>query len=110
MLKVEGIIRSSKLYDVQEALAKLGVPTFSSYEVKLAGIYRGHSGWRNKTSDFIPKSKIEILCIDGEHEKIVDAILQSAKTGDKGDGIVFVYQVDKLVKIKTGETGESALR
>ena len=50
------------------------------------------------------------MCNDGEHEKIVDAILESAKTGDKGDGIVFVYQVDKLVKIKTGETGESALR
>ncbi|MEK6944715.1 MAG: P-II family nitrogen regulator [Thermoproteota archaeon] len=110
MLKIEGIIRSSKLYAVQEALAKLGIPTFSSYEVKLSGIHRGHSGWRNRTSDFIPKSKIEILCNDGEHEKIVDTILETAKTGDKGDGIVFVYQVDKLVKIKTGETGESALR
>jgi nitrogen regulatory protein P-II 1 len=110
MLKIEGIIRSSKLYAVQEALAKLGIPTFSTYEVKLAGIHRGHSGWRNRTSDFIPKSKIEILCNDGEHEKIVDTILETAKTGDKGDGIVFVYQVDKLVKIKTGETGESALR
>ncbi|MEK6971370.1 MAG: P-II family nitrogen regulator, partial [Thermoproteota archaeon] len=74
------------------------------------GIHRGHLGWRNRTSDFIPKSKIEILCNDGEHEKIVDAILNAAKTGEKGDGIVFVYQVDKLVKIKTGETGESALR
>jgi len=110
MLKVEGIIRSSKLYDVQAALAKLGISTFSSYEVKISGIHKIHSGWRNKTSDFIPKSKIEILCNDGEHEKIVDAILESAKTGDKGDGIVFVYQVDKLVKIKTGETGESALK
>jgi nitrogen regulatory protein P-II 1 len=110
MLKVEGIIRSSKLYDVQKALADLGIPTFSSYEVKLSGILKGHSGWRNKTSDFIPKLKIEILCNNGEHEKIVNAILESAKTGDKGDGIVFVYQVDKLVKIKNGQTGESALK
>ena len=110
MLKVEGIIRSSKLYDVQKALVELGIPTFSSYEVKISGIHKGHAGWRNKTSDFIPKSKIEILCNDGEHEKIVDAISNAAKTGEKGDGIVFVYQVDRLIKIKTGETGDSALK
>lgn len=110
MLKIEAIVRSSKLYDVQEALAKLGVPTFSSHEVKITGIHKVHAGWRNKTSDFIPKSKLEILCADADHQKIVDCVTEAAKTGEKGDGIVFVYNVEKLLKIKSGETGESALK
>lgn len=110
MIKVEAIIRSSKLYDVQKALASLGLTTFSSFEVKLSGLHKGHKGWRSKASDFIPKSKIEILCQDIDQEKIVNTILDAAKTGERGDGIVFVYQIDNLIKIKDNQTGESALK
>lgn len=110
MLKIEAIVRSSKLYDVQNALSDLGLPTFSSYEVKLTGLHKGHKSWRNKASDFIPKSKIEVLCADRDQEKIVKTILDSAKTGEKGDGIVFVYQIDNLVKIKNNDSGENALK
>jgi len=110
MLKIEAIIRNSKLYDVQNALASLDLPTFSSYEVKLTGLHKGHKSWRNKTSDFIPKSKIEVLCADRDQEKIVKTILDAAKTGEKGDGIVFVYHIDNLVKIKNNDRGESALK
>lgn len=110
MLKVEAIIRSSKLYDVQAALADIGVPTFSSFEVKISGIHKGHKSLKNKTSDFIPKSKIEILCQDQDQEKIVKAVLDAAKTGERGDGIVFVCRIDNLVRVRDGQTGESSLK
>ena len=65
---------------------------------------------RNKTSDFIPKSKLEILCAEEDEDKIVSAIQKNANTGEKGDGVVFTYGIDKLVKIKSGETGNAALQ
>jgi len=110
MLKIEAIIRSSKLYDVQAALADAGIDTFTSFEVKLSGLHKGHQGLRNKTSDFISKSKIEILCPDQDREKTVQAILGAAKTGDRGDGIIFVCQIDNLIKIRDSKTGEAALK
>ncbi len=109
MIKIEAVIRTSKIHDVQDALAELDIPTISTYEVQLSGIHKGHKGWRNKTSDYLPKSKIEILSTDEKQESLVNAILNSAKTGEKGDGIVLAYPIDKLVKIKNGESGDSAL-
>ena len=110
LLKIEAIIRSSKIYDVQAALADIGIPTFSSYEVKISGIHKGHATLRNKASDFIPKSKIEILCADRDQDKIIKTVLDAAKTGEQGDGIIFVYQVANLVKIRDSQIGESALK
>ena len=110
MIKIEAVIRTSKLHDVQDALAEFGIPTISTYQVQLSGIHKGHKGWRNKTSDFLPKSKIEILCTDENQESLVNTILNSAKTGEKGDGIVFAYPINKLVKIKNGESGDCALK
>ena len=109
MIKIEAIIRSSTLHEVQDALAAIGIPTFSSYQVQITGIHKVHEGWRNKTSDFIPKSKIEILCTDEDAEKIVNTIQKTASTGEKGDGVVFTYNINKLVKIRSGETGKDAL-
>jgi len=110
MIKIEAIIRNSKLHDVQDALAELDIPTISTYELQLSGIHKGHKGWRNKTSDYIPKSKIEILCTDAKQENLINAILNSAQTGEKGDGIVFAYPINQLVKIRNGESGDSALK
>ncbi len=109
MRKIEAILRSSVLHEVQDALAKIGIPTFSSYQVQITGIHKVHEGWRNKTSDFIPKSKIEILCTDEDEEKIVNAIQKAATTGEKGDGVVFTYSINQLVKIRSGQTGKDAL-
>ena len=109
MLKIEAIVRSSVFHELQDALAKVDIPTFSAYQVQISGIHRGHEGWRNKTSDFIPKTKIEILCKDEDEQKIVDAIQKTASTGEKGDGVIFTYNVDKIIKIKSGQTGEEAL-
>ena len=109
MQKIEAIVRSSAMHDIQDSLAEIGIPTFSAYQVQMTGIHKGHEGWRNKTSDFIPKSKIEILCSDDDQDKIINTIQKSANTGSKGDGVVFSYNVDKLVKIKDGKTGAEAL-
>ena len=109
MIKIEAILRNSVLHQVQDALATIGIATFSSYQVQITGIHKVHEGWRNKTSDFIPKSKIEILCIDEDEEKIVNTIQKAASTGEKGDGVVFTYNINQLVKIRSGQTGKDAL-
>ena len=97
------------LQDIQKALAKNGIPTFSVYQVNLTGMHKAHVGLRNKMSDFIPKSKLEILCPDGAGDEIVNIIQETARTGKKGDGIVYVYKINKVVKIRNGDIDEKAL-
>ena len=109
MIKIEAIIRSSKFSELQKTLAEIDVPTFSSYHVHISGIHKAHGGLRNKTSDLIPKVKVEILCADENEEKIVDTIQKSATTGEKGDGIILTYNIDRLVKIRNGKSGIEAL-
>ena len=109
MIKIEAVVRNSVLHEIQDALAKIGIPTFSSYQVQITEIHKGHEGLRNKTSDFIPKTKIEILCADESEEKIINTIQKTASTGEKGDGVIFTYNIDKLVKIKNAQTGADAL-
>lgn len=109
MRKIEAIVRSSSMHDIQDALAEIDIQTFSTYQVQITGIHKEHKGWRNKTSDLIPKSKIEILCAVTDEEKIIDTIQKSAQTGDKGDGVISSYEVGKLVKIRDGETDENAI-
>lgn len=109
MIKVEAIIRSSVFYEVQKSLAEIGIPTFTTYQIQITGIHKSHSGLRNKTSDHIPKSKIEILCEEKDEEKIINAIQKTASTGEKGDGMVFSHSLDKMVKIRDGKTGKDAL-
>jgi len=109
MLKIEAIVRNSVLHEIQDNLSKIGIPTFSSYQVQITGIHKAHEGLKNKTSDFIPKTKIEILCANESEDEIVNTIQKSASTGEKGDGVIFTYNIDKLVKIKTAQTGADAL-
>ena len=109
MIKVEAIVRNSVLHEIQDTLADIGIPTFSAYQVHITGIHRGHEGWRNKTSDFIPKTKLEILCADKDEQKIIDAIQKAANTGEKGDGVVFTYNINKILKIRDKQTDISAL-
>jgi nitrogen regulatory protein P-II 1 len=109
MLKIEAIIRSSVLQDIQAALTKNGIPTFSVYQVQISGVHKAHQGWRNKMSDFVPKSKLEILCPDNVGDEILKIIQETARTGEKGDGIVYVYNINKLIKIRNGDMDEKAL-
>ena len=109
MIKIEAIVRNSVLHEIQDALAEIGIPTFSAYQVQITGIHRGHTGLRNKTSDFVPKTKIEILCADKDEEKITNTIQKSANTGQKGDGVVFTYNINKILKIKDKQTDLDAI-
>ncbi len=109
MIKIEAIVRNSVLHEIQDELAEIGIPTFSAYQVQITGLHRGHGGLRNKSSDFIPKTKIEILCANKDEEKILETIQKAASTGEKGDGVVFTYNVDKIIKIKDKQTGDNAL-
>ena len=109
MIKIEAIVRNSVLHEIQDALSEIEIPTFSAYQVQITGIHRGHEGWRNKTSDFIPKTKIEILCADKDEEKILNTIQKAANTGEKGDGVVFTYNLNKIIKIRDKQTDENAL-
>ncbi len=109
MIKIEAIVRNSVLHEIQDALSEIGIPTFSAYLVQITGIHRVHEGLKNKTSDFIPKTKIEILCADKDEDTIINTIQKAASTGQKGDGVVFTFNVNKIIKIKDGQTGVDAI-
>ena len=115
MLKVEAVVRSTRFHDVQHALADVGVDTFSAYDIKLTGLHKGHatSGGRPgsfKASDLIAKTNVVVLCHERDKDKIINAITKASKTGQKGDGLISVYKIDSLIKIRNGATEEAALR
>ena len=115
MLKIEAVVRSTRFHAVQDALAGVGVPTFSAYDIKLTGLHKGHatSGGRPgtfKASELIAKTNIVVLCHERDKDKIINAISGAAKTGQKGDGVLSVYKIDNLIKIRNGATEEAALK
>ncbi|AEF96697.1 P-II family nitrogen regulator [Methanotorris igneus] len=112
MKKIEAIIRPSKLEDVKNALLKAGCKGLTVSEVKGRGVqggiverYRG----REYIIDLLPKVKIEIVVDDANVEKIIDLICENAKTGEFGDGKIFVIPVEEVVRVRTGERGKDAL-
>lgn len=112
MKKIEAIIKPFKLEDVKEALAALGVEGMTVSEVKGFGRQKGHTEiYRGSeyTVDFLPKVKIEIVLADNLVADASDAIVKAAKTGKIGDGKVFIYPVENVIRIRTGETGEQAV-
>ena len=112
MKKVEAIIRSFKLDDVKEALTSNGIHGMTVLEVRGFGRQKGQTErYRGNeyTVDFVPKVKIEITCSDDNLQKVVDTILRAAPTGEIGDGKIFVSDLQDVIRIRTGETGEDAL-
>jgi nitrogen regulatory protein P-II 1 len=112
MKKIEAIIQPFKLEPVKEALHGLSVQGMTVTEVKgfgrqkgLREVYRG----MEYQVDFLPKVKIEIVAPDDKVKTIVDTIVEKARTGRIGDGKIFVYPVAEIIRIRTGETGESAV-
>ena len=114
MIKIEAVVRSTKFHEVQHALHEAGVPTFSAYDIKLTGLHKGHTtGGRPGTfrsSDLIAKTNITVICAESEESKIIQAITEAARTGDKGDGLISVYPIHSLIKIRNGKTGEAAVK
>ncbi|MBM4181057.1 MAG: P-II family nitrogen regulator [Betaproteobacteria bacterium] len=112
MKKIEAIIKPFKLDEVREALSTLGVSGLTVTEVKGFGRQKGHTELYRGAEyvvDFLPKVKIELVVADAMAEAALDAIVKSARTGKIGDGKIFVSNVDQVVRIRTGETGEAAV-
>jgi len=112
MKKIEAIIKPFKLEDVKEALSSLGVQGMTVSEVKGFGRQKGHTEiYRGSeyTVDFLPKVKFEIVVDDDRAQRVVEAILQSARTGKIGDGKVFVTDVEEAIRIRTDERGGEAV-
>jgi len=112
MRKIETIIKPFKLEEVKEGLSSLGIKGMTVSEVKGFGRQKGHSEiYRGAeyTVDFVPKVKIEIVVPKEMVEKIVEVILEKAKTGNIGDGKIFVCPVDQTYRIRTGEQGRDAV-
>jgi nitrogen regulatory protein PII len=112
MRKVEAIIKPFKLDEVKEALQAVGVQGMTVSEVKGFGRQKGHTELYRGAEyvvDFLPKIKLEIACSDDMVDKIVQAIVQAANTGRIGDGKIFVYPLQDVIRIRTGESGPEAV-
>lgn len=112
MKKIDAIIKPFKLEEVKEALAEIGVEGMTVTEVKGFGRQKGHTEiYRGSeyTVDFLPKIKLEVVLPDPLVNAAVEAIVKAAKTGKIGDGKVFVSPVENAIRIRTQETGESAV-
>lgn len=112
MKLVTAIIRPFKLDDVKDALSQIGVMGMTVSEVKGFGRQKGHTEIYRGAEyaiDFIPKTKLEVAVADDVVDKVLDAIVESAKGNKVGDGKIFVTTLDEVVRIRTGETGEEAL-
>lgn len=112
MKKIEAYIKPFKLDEVKEALAELSIRGMTVAEVKGFGRQRGHTEFYRGSEyrvDFMPKVKIELIVRDSDVDKAIDAILKAAKTGQVGDGKIFVLPIEQAIRIRTGETGEDVL-
>ena len=112
MKLIKAIIKPFKLEDVKDALAEVGVEGMTVSEVKGFGRQKGHTEiYRGSeyTVDFLPKVKLEVVVNDEIVTKVVDTIVNAAKTGKIGDGKIFVLPTEESVRIRTGETGDAAV-
>lgn len=112
MKKIEAIIKPFKLDDVRDALADIGVSGMTVTEVKGFGRQKGHTETYRGAEyvvDFLPKLKLDIVVAEKDADACVEAITQAAKTGQIGDGKIFVSEVERTVRLRTGEEDESAV-
>jgi nitrogen regulatory protein P-II 1 len=112
MKKIEAIIKPFKLDEVREALHDVGVTGMTVTEVKGFGRQKGHTELYRGAEyvvDFLPKLKLEIVVTDESVDAAIEAIVKAARTGKIGDGKIFVFPTEQVVRIRTGETGDSAI-
>ncbi len=112
MQKIEAIIRHFKLEDVKNALAEAGMQGLTVTEVRGFGRQRGHKEMYRGTEytvDFLPKVKLEIVVADDVVQKVGEVIMTNSRTGQIGDGKIFVTPLEEVIRIRTGETGAEAL-
>ncbi|CAM5214832.1 nitrogen regulatory protein P-II [Alishewanella longhuensis] len=112
MKKIEAIIKPFKLDDVREALADINITGMTVTEVKGFGRQKGHTELYRGAEymvDFLPKVKLDIVVPDDQVERCVEAIMKTAQTGRIGDGKIFVFDVERVIRIRTGEEDEEAI-
>ncbi len=112
MTKIEAVVRPGKLEDVKNAVGKLGIFGMTVTQVIGCGSQKGRTEvYRGAeySINLLPKVKVEIVVDDKDVDKVVEAITQSARTGEIGDGKIFVYKIDNAVRIRTGESGDAAI-
>ncbi len=112
MKQITVIVKPFKLDDVRQALAEVGVSGLTVTEVKGFGRQKGHTELYRGAEyvvDFLPKMKIEVVVNEADVERCVEAIISSARTGKIGDGKIFVTEVERVVRIRTGEEDEAAV-
>ncbi|MFQ5898842.1 MAG: P-II family nitrogen regulator [Candidatus Methylomirabilia bacterium] len=112
MKKVEAVIKPFKLDDIKEALTEIGIVGMTVSEVRGFGRQKGHTElYRGGeyTVDFLPKIKVEVVVPDNLAAKVVDVMASAAKTGNIGDGKIFIHPVETAIRIRTGERDEHAL-
>jgi len=112
MKKIEAIIKPFKMDDVREALGEIGVSGMTVSEVKGFGRQKGHTELYRGAEymvDFLPKVKLEIVVASSDVERCIEAIMNTAQTGKIGDGKIFVTEIERVIRIRTGEEDESAI-
>lgn len=112
MKKVEAIVRHFKLEDVKSAITDVGVHGMTVSEVRGFGRQKGHKETYRGAEyivDFMPKVKLEVVVGDADVEKVLESVVRAARTGQVGDGKIFVSSVDQVVRIRTGEQDDEAL-
>ena len=112
MKKIEAVIKPFKLEDVKDALAEIGITGMTVSEVKGYGRQKGHSELYRGAEygvDFLPKIKMEMVVDDDTVDQVISTVVEAARTGKIGDGKIFVSDIDKIVRIRTGETDSEAV-
>jgi nitrogen regulatory protein P-II 1 len=112
MKKIEAVIKPFKLEDVKDALAEIGITGMTVSEVKGYGRQKGHSELYRGAEyvvDFLPKIKMEMVVDDAMVDQVVNTVVEAARTGKIGDGKIFVSDINKIVRIRTGETDHEAI-
>ncbi len=112
MKKIEAIIRPAKLEEIKEALNKFNIHGLTISQVMGCGLQKGRKEFYRGTEitlNLLPKIKVEIVVKDNQVENIIKLVSDEAKTGEVGDGKIFVYNVEDVIRIRTGERGESAI-
>lgn len=112
MKKIEAVIRHFKLDEVKDALTEIAVQGMTVTEVRGFGRQKGHKEHYRGAEysvDFLPKVKMEVVIADDQVSKVIDTLVRTARTGQPGDGKIFITDLEETVRIRTGEIGSDAL-
>ena len=112
MTKIECILRPNAILELKNALGKLGIKGMTVTEAIGFGFQKGHKGenWNTELNiNLLPKTKIELVVSDNRVDQVIKVIIKTARTGEIGDGKIFTYPIGNAIRIRTGETGESAI-